>query len=223
MFLAHTTDGRRISATRDEPGYCPSCNEALTAKLGDIYVWHWSHKPGQACDYRKATTLWQYGWMSHYHSSGWTIEATIAGVEFDGVHDEKRLSLKLATKLDAQALDEFVEASAKEGLKPVIIFHPKAFVNFDFRDSRFCPKRRSNNHWVFFWKHAHLGEVKRSATLWMDIDEDALPSYGLTSGMYNLSYSAKFFGDIVVNPTPKPKSMTRHSRPVDIDGTQIRL
>ncbi|RJG13548.1 hypothetical protein D3879_09995 [Pseudomonas cavernicola] len=107
MFLAQTPDGRRITATRDEDGFCPSCQEVLTAKLGDVYVWHWAHKPGRSCDYRRSATFWQYSWMSFYHACGsWDIEIRVDGYDFDGINREKKLALKLATKLDW--LEEFV-------------------------------------------------------------------------------------------------------------------
>lgn len=87
MYLAHGAEGMRIPAARDESGYCPSCNEQLTAKQGDIYVWHWSHKPGQACSYRRVATFWQYGWLSHYHATGeWEMEARLDSAEIDGIH-----------------------------------------------------------------------------------------------------------------------------------------
>jgi len=137
MYLARTTDGRRIPATRDESGHCPSCNEQLTAKLGDIYEWHWSHKPGQACSYRKTSTFWQYGWIRHYHASGdWEMETQVDGVDFDGVHPQKRLALMLAHKLDLITLKAFINAAAQRGLKPLVIFQAKAFERFQFEVNR---------------------------------------------------------------------------------------
>lgn len=165
MYLARSTDGRRIPATREEGGYCPSCNELLTAKLGDIYEWHWSHKPGQACSYRKSATFWQYRWMRHYHATGeWEMETNLSGVDFDGIHPEKRLSLMLAHKLDLIGLKSFIEASEQRGLKPMVIFNTRAFERFQYQDYRLKHPKRSDNSWIFFFTHAFIGH-KRTASV----------------------------------------------------------
>ena len=131
MYLAGCTDGRRIPATRDESGYCPSCNEQLTPKLGEIYEWHWSHRPGQACSYGKTSTFWHYGWIRHYHSTGeWEMETRQDGVDFEGIHREKSLALMLAHKLDFISLKPFVDAATQRGLIPMVIFQAKVFEKF---------------------------------------------------------------------------------------------
>jgi hypothetical protein len=207
MYLARTTDGRRIPATRDESGYCPSCNEELTPKQGDIYEWHWSHKPGQACSYRKTATFWQYGWIRHYHASGeWEMEASVDGVDFDGVHRDKRLALMLAHKLDLIALKSFVESALGRGLKPMVIFQAKAFERFQFEDYRLTHPRRADNSWIFFFSHAFPGHP-RTASLWVDIEQGKHPHFGLKSGIYNLTYSAECHGAITVHPAPRLKSV----------------
>lgn len=208
MYLARTLDGRRIPATRDEDGFCPSCSEQLTPKLGDVYEWHWSHKPGQACSYRKASTHWQYGWIRHYHGTGeWEMEACLDGVDFDGIHRERQLALMLAHKLDFIALKSFVESSQERGLKPVVIFQAKAFERFKFEDYRLIHPRRRDNSWVFFFSHAFRGHA-RTASLWMDVEQEKHPSFGLRSGIYNLIYSGDFHGAITVNPVPRQKTLT---------------
>lgn len=213
MFLAQSANGIRISATRDELGFCPSCNEQLTAKLGDIYVWHWSHKPGQACPYRKAATFWQYAWISHYHSmgGGWEVETQVGNIDFDGVNRKTKHSLMLAEKLDQSALQAFLIASHEQGLKPIIIFHPKAFKSFQFKDYQFQHPRRADNSWIFFFSHAFHGH-KRTASLWLDIEKGIAPCFGLSAGVYNLYYSRDSHGAITINPTPRLKT------PVHTDG-----
>lgn len=207
MYLARTTDGRRIPATRDESGYCPSCNEVLTAKLGDIYEWHWSHKPGQACSYRKTATFWQYGWIRHYHAAGeWEMETQVDGVDFDGIHRGKRLALMLAHKLDFIALKSFVDSAQACSLKPLVIFQAKAFERFQFEDYRLKHPKRADNSWIFFFSHAFPGHA-RTASLWVDIEKGKHPHFGLESGIYNLIYSADCHGAISVHPTPRYKSV----------------
>ncbi|WAH61018.1 competence protein CoiA [Pseudomonas silvicola] len=214
MYLARTTDGRRIPATRDESGHCPSCNEQLTAKLGDIYEWHWSHKAGQACSYRKTSTSWQYGWIRHYHGTGeWEMETLVDGVDFDGVHPQKRLALMLALKLDLITLNAFIDTAAQRGLKPVVIFNAKAFERFQFEGYRLRHPRRSDNSWVLFFSHAFRGHA-RTASLWVDIEQDEHPHFGLRSGLYNLAYSGEFHGAITVHPVYRQRPVFIAARPL---------
>jgi len=206
MYLARTNDGRRIAATREEGGYCPYCNEQLAAKLGDIYEWHWSHKPSQTCSYRQAVSLWQYGWLRHYYAlGGWEVETSLSGFDFDGIQPEKRLALKLAPKLDFISLKAFINASAQRDLKPVVIFQAKAFERFQLDNYRFKHPRRSDTSWIFFFSHAYQGQ-KRTASLWVDIQHGQRPDFGLKSGIYNLGYTKECHGAITVCREPKHRS-----------------
>ena len=134
----------------------------------------------------------------------------MGGMEFDGIHPEKRLSLMLAHKLDMIALKAFIEASAQCDLKPVVIFNAKAFERYLFEDYRLKHPKRSDNGWIFFFSHAFPGH-KRTASLWLDIEQDKHPHFGLKSGIYNLTYSAESHGVITVSRTPRAKSAPRSS------------
>lgn len=207
MFLAKTLDGRRISATREEDGQCPKCNALLTPRMGDINEWHWSHKPGQTCDYRKSATFWHYAWMKRYHAmADWDLETTVGGFEFDGINSEKKLALLLTKKLLKSEIDEFVAACMPLGLKPLVIINSAAFKNFNFVNGRLKPKLSHNPAWKIFWDHAHQGATDRSASIWLDIDSGVFPDFGLQTGAYNLSYANRYYGEIAVNPKPRTKS-----------------
>lgn len=140
------------------------------------------------------------------------MEASVSGVDFDGIHPEKRLSLMLAHKLDLIALKAFIDASAQRGLKPVVIFNAKAFERFQFEDYRLKHPKRSDNGWIFFFSHAFPGH-KRTASLWIDIEQGKHPHFGLKSGIYNLTYSAECHGAITVGRTPKLRSAPLCSTP----------
>lgn len=137
----------------------------------------------------------------------------MGGVEFDGVHPEKRLSLMLAHKLDTTALKAFIDASVQCDLKPVVIFNAKAFERYQFEDYRLKHPKRSDNGWIFFFSHAFPGH-KRTASLWLDIEQGKHPHFGLKSGIYNLTYSAEFHGAITVSRTPRVKSAPRSDSPL---------
>jgi len=175
--------------------------------MGDVYEWHWSHKPGQSCDYRKSATFWHYSWMRRYYAmGGWDLEVAINGFEFDGINREKKLSLLLADKLAKSEIDAFVSASASLDLKPVVIINAKAFKGFTYVDGRLKPKQTHNPSWLIFWDHAQKGSSDRSASLWLDIEKDVFPDFGLEAAMYNLSYIPSCYGEIAVSQKPKQKS-----------------
>jgi len=213
MYLARAGDQRRIEATKDEAGFCPSCKEQLVAKMGDVYAWHWSHKPDQACDYRKGTSIWQYQWISHYHSlEGWEVETTVGGFEFDAVNKAKNWSLMLAPKLDMVALKEFVKASLRLKLKPVVIFQARALERFDFNFSRFKAKKASDQGWVFFYSNTDVTHSKDGrVSAWLHVEKGAMPDYSLESGVYELSYQMDYPNEVILDPVPKQKRAIKGS------------
>lgn len=205
MYLAKATDERRIEATKEESGFCPRCKDQLTAKLGEIYTWHWSHKPGKACDYRKGTSVWQYQWFKHYHGlDDWEVETNHGGFEFDGINKAKQWSLMLASKFDFVELVGFVKASKRLKLKPVVIFNAGVFERFNFNFSRFRSKRASDQTWVFFSSNTSDAGVPE-VSAWLDVEKGSVPDYGMESGLYQLSYNDGFYQEIVLNPNPKQR------------------
>jgi hypothetical protein len=211
MFLARSTDGSRITSTREEKGFCPSCNDELTAKQGEVYEWHWSHRPGRSCEYRSGSTYWHYGWMAHYHAlGGWEMEVTENGVEFDGTNRSQKRSLLLADKIDFVSIKNFIARSHELELEPVIIFNAKVFQRFDFSDNRFKSKQRSDTTWIVFSSYGNP-KSRRKASMWLDVDSEKLPSFALGSGIYRLSHSDLHSNEICVDPDPKKRSTTRKS------------
>lgn len=189
MFLARNADGSRITSTKEEKGYCPSCNDELTAKQGEVYGWHWSHRPKKSCDYRSGSTFWHYGWMAHYHTlGGWEMEVAQEGIEFDGVNRTQKRSLLLADKIDFGSIKDFIVKSHELELEPVIIFNAKAFQRFDFSDNRFKSKKRSDTTWVLFSSYGNPNS-RRKASMWLDGDSKKLPFFSLGDGIYRLTHS----------------------------------
>lgn len=206
MFLAKSIDGSRITSTRDEKGYCPSCNDELTAKQGEVYVWHWSHKPGKSCDYRSGSTFWHYSWLAHYHAlGGWEMEVAEGGIEFDGINRAKKRSLLLVDKIDVSTIKDFIIKSYQLELIPVIIFNAKAFQRFDFSDNRFKSKKKSDSTWIIFSAYGNPKALRR-ASMWLDVDSEKLPYFKLKTGIYRLLHSDLHRTEIGVDPEPKTRS-----------------
>lgn len=206
MYLARSSDGRRIPSTKEEKGYCQ-----LTARQGEINEWHWSHKPKRACSYNKATSSWQYRWLSYLHEGGeWEVEVDEQGLHFDAIHRKKRLAIMLAPKLDLILLNSFINESARRAYKSVILFSAKALEKFKLEDQLLVHQRKQDETWTFFSNHASKYQ-DRTASIWMDLDQDAEPNFCLTSGVYNLFSSPKRYNAIGINPKPKPRFSKRLS------------
>ncbi|HTE39707.1 MAG TPA: competence protein CoiA family protein [Steroidobacteraceae bacterium] len=56
-------DGQRIQAEPSHSGFCPCCNYAMTAKCGEVKVWHWAHRANRLCDpWWENETEWHRAW-----------------------------------------------------------------------------------------------------------------------------------------------------------------
>lgn len=62
MLIAENSKEERITATKEQQGFCPQCGKPLIAKMGDIKIHHWAHK-GEECDSWKGNeSIWHYDW-----------------------------------------------------------------------------------------------------------------------------------------------------------------
>lgn len=66
MFVAQTPTGERIAPTRRDDCVCPVCGEPVVARLGDMVVHHWAHRPGAVeCDtWSEGPSEWHRYWQS---------------------------------------------------------------------------------------------------------------------------------------------------------------
>ena len=60
-------NGERREAAPQLSGECPNCGAALTARCGDIRVWHWAHAGRRMCDaWWEPETEWHRAWKNHF-------------------------------------------------------------------------------------------------------------------------------------------------------------
>lgn len=209
MFLARTEDGRRITSTRDEQGYCPKCNDPLVAKQGDVYEWHWSHRPGKSCDYRAGTSRWHYKWLNYYHSlDGWEVEPDEAILKCDVLNDAQKKAVLLMSKYDLEKATSFIKKSLDAGYKPSVILQSSCFKSVQFSENRLKQVRRSDLTYVLFYRYGSNRPGKKQASFWVDVEERSL-LIGLSPGLHRLTHDDKYSHDIVVDPkalpiTPRP-------------------
>jgi competence protein CoiA len=60
-------DGKRQEAQPDLSAECPDCRAAMTAKCGQLRVWHWAHRGRRDCDpWWEPETPWHRAWKDHF-------------------------------------------------------------------------------------------------------------------------------------------------------------
>ena len=208
MFLARAADGRRITSTRDEQGFCPQCNDDLVAKQGDIYDWHWSHRPGKSCDYRAGTTRWHYDWLSHYHwLGGWEVEYEDSGLSCDAVNHRQQQAVLLMVKLDIERATLFIEQAIESGYTPVIIFNSSCFKNLKKHNDRLKQSRKSDTTYTLFYRYANP-KSRRKASMWVEVEHESNTWLGLDPGLHRLSHSDYYIHDIIVDPQARQRTKT---------------
>jgi hypothetical protein len=63
MLYALSQDNQKISASPNVDAVCPSCNESLIPKCGQIKVWHFAHKSDTSCDpWFEPESKWHLNW-----------------------------------------------------------------------------------------------------------------------------------------------------------------
>jgi competence protein CoiA len=51
-------------------GQCPACYQAMTAKCGEVKIWHWAHKGRRTCDpWWESETEWHRAWKGRFPES----------------------------------------------------------------------------------------------------------------------------------------------------------
>jgi hypothetical protein len=58
MQLAVSPTGERISASRGQDGFCPTCKAKLIPKCGEIVVHHWAHQADDCDPWSEGETPW---------------------------------------------------------------------------------------------------------------------------------------------------------------------
>ena len=60
-------NNKKVEATKDAKGICPSCGSDLIAKCGALKVNHWSHKGNRNCDpWWENETEWHRSWKGNF-------------------------------------------------------------------------------------------------------------------------------------------------------------
>lgn len=83
-MYARTADGTRALAERGSIGHCPTCNEQLIPKCGEIRRWHWSHYTRPDCDsWHAVESDWHLGWKADFAARDCLVEQNLI---VDGAH-----------------------------------------------------------------------------------------------------------------------------------------
>lgn len=62
-MLFAIVEGEKVEATPKTKGICPSCDQEVFSKCGEINMWHWSHHKDESCDsWFEPETEWHKNW-----------------------------------------------------------------------------------------------------------------------------------------------------------------
>jgi hypothetical protein len=168
-MLARRVDGEeRIAAGPGLVGVCPGCCSELTAKCGEIRVWHWSHRAANDCDpWHESETDWHLWWKSKAPRD-W-IEVSL------GPH-----------RADVRRDDGLVLEFQHSHIDPATIREREGFYGLmawlvDLRDVQHHLDFREAGEGIrFHWRHARKVWAKASKPLFFDLGDRVLEVLSLT-------------------------------------------
>jgi|LSQX01.1.fsa_nt_gb competence CoiA-like predicted nuclease len=186
IYALDPRTGRKIQAAPHLEGVCPLCRGELLPHCGEILVWHWKHKAGQACDrWSEGETLWHLQWKRRFLSD--FVEVLI---ERDGETHIADVRLPNGTTVELQhssiSTQKIRERERFYGRKLTWVFDAIEPI----REERFLP-RDHGDYWSFRWKHPRrtLKFVKRRCFLdlgYPQLDEDDELPWHITPSAHRL-------------------------------------
>lgn len=80
LFAKSVYDGSRIQATYSgQKGVCECCGNYVTAKCGDINIWHFAHDSSDECDsFYEPMSDWHIAWQNWFSSFGAEVEVSMS-------------------------------------------------------------------------------------------------------------------------------------------------
>lgn len=197
MRYAIGLNGDKIEAKPEARATCTCCGKDVVAKCGEINVWHWAHRPGEACDeWAEPDTEWLLYWKSRFPSEWVEQVVERKGVRrfADVVHPNGSI-----LKLQQQSLapDQIREREAYYGTSNLIwLFDTRdAMGRFEFEGEIGKVK--------FRWKHARKRIAMPRAYVYLDLGRKVLmlnkmhvdrPFYG-TGRLYTRKYFIDWFSE----------------------------
>lgn len=108
MLYAKADNGARLLATPGEHGLCPGCGMPVSARCGEVKIWHWAHDNLSDCPYAPETE-WHLKWKSLFPTECVEIinGAHRADVIFNGVvYEFQTVALEPSVMIERQAFWE---------------------------------------------------------------------------------------------------------------------
>ena len=144
MQFAIDSEGKRVQATPRAEASCPSCGGDVTAKCGEIVIWHWAHQAMIDCDpWSEPVSAWHMYWQEAVPAS--RREVVIGNHRADVVLDSGSI---LEIQKSSISPAEIAEREA---------FYKRGLWLFDAREAwaeeRLYLLRNKSTHWTYRWKH----------------------------------------------------------------------
>lgn len=65
MLYAKNEVGKKLMAAPRLRAFCPGCSEPVSARCGEVNIWHWAHDTSSLCPYA-VETEWHLNWKSQF-------------------------------------------------------------------------------------------------------------------------------------------------------------
>jgi competence CoiA-like predicted nuclease len=80
-MLFANVNGQKVEAKPNTMGICPSCEQTVFPKCGEIKVWHWAHRKDKSCDsWYEPETEWHKNWKLVFGKEHCEIAISKGGV-----------------------------------------------------------------------------------------------------------------------------------------------
>lgn len=144
MLYAMTEEGR-MAAAKGREGYCPDCETAVIARCGDVVIWHWAHRAGQACDpWSESETAWHAEWKGRFPP-----ECVEVAIRKDGGRhraDVRDPSSEVVIEFQHSSIG-MADVAARES------FYDRMIWVFDVREARAAERLRVGKSGRFWWSY----------------------------------------------------------------------
>lgn len=182
-------DGKteKVLATPQARAKCPSCEQPVIAKCGEIVTWHWAHLSADCDTWAEGETPWHMEWKSRFKNvevtmrrdgewhradvvteGGWVVEFQHSYISPENVRAREDFYRNMIWVFDA-----------RDARKPV----KYDLGDFAFEDARLVfrtdsDNRNDDNYVTFRWKHPRKIVARTTRNTYLDLGDGWLLQVG---------------------------------------------
>jgi hypothetical protein len=160
-------DGERYMAYPGMKAQCPSCDDVVIAKCGEIKQWHWAHTRNDCDPWAEGMTKWHIGWQERFPQDLREI-----------VMRRDRETHRADVRLSSGKVIEFQYSSiSTQEIGQREFFYRDMVWVFDvsdaYIDDRFNLRKREN-YLTFRWKHPRTSIAYARCKVFLHYSPDSM-------------------------------------------------